>query len=423
MNIPGQAFRRFLSPQGLGLAAFGLAPVLCLTALLVGSTHVREVILDLGPGDGPFAEGFSRPRPDSFDPYEIENGRATHWTSHEARIRLPLEAEVSALGVEVRLARHFKDRGHLELRLLGAEAERFEIGSGYREYASTRPRAAAAPLVLELRTLGRDDRGLGVSLDWVRFSLPARSRLWLTPSAWLRPILTVVLVGLVLLGGGVTLSWAAAASLLTALVVSAGLLLDPWLSFRLLRGVSETLLLPILPLMVLGRVVTARAAMDGQVTRTASALLVFGFLFRALAVNHPDFYGPDFRSHAGLTFMTREAGLDLLRAPHDWIFTPRPHQEGGGSLLRATSGLWLRRIGGIDVGLPYSVVPHALLALFPFDYDGCLVALRLVGAAFSAVPALPVAKTVPSSSIFTSAPETSVIILIVLPPVPMTRPI
>ena len=387
MRTPGRASRRFPSPKRFAVAAVGLSLVLPVGALLLGSTRVREVALDLGPGDGPFTLGFSRPRPDAFDPYEIENGQATHWTSHEARIRLPLEVDAPAVTVEVRLARHFKDRGHLELCLLGAEAERFEIGSGYREYATTLPRAEATPLVLELRTDGRDDRGLGVSLDWVRFRSPPGSRLRLTGTSRLRPILTVALVGLVLLGGGVTLPWAAAASLLLALATSAGLLLDPWLTFRLLRGVPETLLLPILPLLVLGRVLAARSAMDGQVARTAAALLVFGFLFRALAVNHPDFYYPDFRSHAGLALMTREAGLDLLRAPHDWIFTPRPHQERGGALLRATSGLWLKRIGGMDVGLPYSVLPHALLALFPLDYDGCLVALRLVGAAFSAVPA------------------------------------
>ena len=379
MNVKG--------PRVLGLAVFGLAAALCSGALFLGSFRVREVVLDLGPGDGPFTEGFSRPRPEAFDPYEIEDGLATHWTSHEARIRLPLEVVAPAVGVEVRLARHFKDRGNLELRLLGTAAERFEIGSGYREYATTLEPAPGAPLVLELTTEGRDDRGLGVSLDWVRFHLPARSRLRLSGLSGLRPIFTMALVGLVLMGGGATLPWAAAASLLVALAASAGLLADPWLTFRFLRGVPETLLLLILPLVALGRALAARAAMDARVAPAASAILVFAFLFRAFAVNHPDFYYPDFRSHAGLVETTREAGLDLLRAPHDWIFTPRPHQEKGGPLLRATSGLWLLRIGGVDVGLPYSVLPHALLGLLPLDYDGCLLALRLGGAAFSAVPA------------------------------------
>ena len=377
---------RVKGPRLLGLAAFGLAALLCPGAVFVGSTRVREVVLDLGPGDGPFTEGFSRPRPEAFDPYEIEDGRTTHWTSHEARIRLPLEIVAPAVGIEVRLARHFKDRGNLELRL-GGTAERFEIGSGYREYATTIAPFPRTPLVLELRTEGRDDRGLGVSLDWVRFHLPERSRLRLSGPSGLRPILTVALTGLVLFAGGVTFPAAAAASLLVAIAASAGLLLDPWLTFRLLRGVPEALLLPILPLVVLGRALAARAAMDPGVARTASVLLAAGFLLRAVAVNHPDFYYPDFRSHAGLVEMTREAGLDLLRSPHDWIFTPRPYQERGGPLLRATSGLWLKRIGGIDVGLPYSVLPHALLALFRLDYDGCLAALRLAGAAFAAVPA------------------------------------
>ena len=125
--------------------AAGLALLLSLGAGLRGA-RLREVALELGPGDGPFTNGFARPRPDAFDPYEIDGGIATHWTTHDARIALPLVvAEAEALGVRLRFARHFADRGHLEVRLAGQEVARFEIGRGYADYDATLSRPGRAP--------------------------------------------------------------------------------------------------------------------------------------------------------------------------------------------------------------------------------------------------------------------------------------
>jgi hypothetical protein len=111
------------------------------------------------------------------------------------------------------------------------------------------------------------------------------------------------------------------------------------------------------------------------------------FLLRAAALNHPFFYNPDLRIHAGLVKVVREAGLDLLRAPAEWLYTPRDARKQEGPAVRATSGLWLRSLHGVSFGLPYSLAPHALLAPLPLDYDGLLTALKLLGAFASALPA------------------------------------
>ena len=129
------------------------------------------------------------------------------------------------------------------------------------------------------------------------------------------------------------------------------------------------------------------AAAPQAVPLAAARAPAAGFLLRVPPLNHPEFYNPDYRTHAGLVEVARKAGLDLLRSPSSWLFTPREAQAPGDPLRRATSGLWLRRVGERDVGLPYSILPHAVLSLLPLDYDGRLAALRMAGAFFAALPA------------------------------------
>ncbi|PYQ45448.1 MAG: hypothetical protein DMF77_04170, partial [Acidobacteria bacterium] len=89
------------------------------------------------------------------------------------------------------------------------------------------------------------------------------------------------------------------AAVLTApwsLAAVAGLLLDPWLTHRLLRGLP-------LALTLFGGIGLAaaawrrrRGALSAESLRVLAALALAAFLLRALAVNHPDFYYPDLRT-------------------------------------------------------------------------------------------------------------------------------
>jgi hypothetical protein len=369
-------------------AALGLLILLGpLAATLTGARNLASIRLDLGPGDGPYTSGFLRPNPESFDPYELKEGVATHWTSHDARIHLPLEVLAPALGLEMRFARHFADRGRLEVRLAGTEAARFEVLKGYQEYTTTVALSGATPLLLDLHTEATNDRGLGVSLDWVRFDLPPQARVRLRGPTRLRPLATLTLVVLVLLGAGFAFRTAILLALPVATLACAFLLTDPWLLVRLLRGVPEALLLLVVPTAVLFRWLAGRGSAPVPGLRLATGLLLLVFLLRALALNHPAFFNPDLRIHASLVRVVREARLDLLRAPAAWLYTPREANRQEGPSVRATSGLWLRSLRGVSFGLPYSLAPHALLAPLPLDYDGLLTALKLLGAFAAALTA------------------------------------
>lgn len=362
------------------LVLVGCLPVL---ANLRGAPGPREILLDFGPGDGPYSRGFAVP--ESFDPYEIEGGLSTHWTTHAAQVVLPLEVEASAVQVKLRFARHLPDKGFVDLRLSGAEGERIAVRRGFQEYETTIALGGRKPLALDLRVDARDDRNLGLSMDWARFAVPAGGRVRLSGGG-LRPSVTVLLVAAIFFVAGFATRSVLLLILPLAIALAAGVLHDPWLTVRVLRGLPEALVVLVLPAAGLIRW-SRRASPPTPEPLLATTLLVFVFLLRAAALNHPFFYNPDLRIHAGLVKVVREAGLDLLRAPAEWLYTPRDARKQEGPAVRATSGLWLRSLHGVSFGLPYSLAPHALLAPLPLDYDGLLTALKLLGAFASALPA------------------------------------
>jgi hypothetical protein len=349
--------------------AFGLVAVLLLplAAALRGARGPREVHLNCGPGDGPYTSGFTSPRPESFDPYEIQDQVATHWTTHDARIELPLTVDAPAAGVALRFARHLADRGHLEVRLGGQPAARFEILKGYQDYETTRALSGPTPLVLDLHTDAQDDRGLGVSLDWVRLDLPRASQLRLRGAARFRPTLALSLLLLLLIAGGVAPAWAVGASSVPSLLSAFGLLRDPWLVHRLTTGVPEALFL-LLPIVFLLRRALVR---EGRVAlphfRLALVLFLAVALPRALLVNHPDYYYPDLMIHARLAKLMHRAGPESILRPD--LFLGR-FQEARHSFS----------------GMPYSLAFHLPLAVLDPAYDHTMTALKVGGAFLSTLP-------------------------------------
>jgi hypothetical protein len=360
--------------------------LLVLLAAALGARGARTVTLDLGPGDGPFTRGFTSPRAASFDPYERRDGAFNHWTGRDARIVLPLEVRAPSVGVRFRFARHLPERGTLEARVAGSSV-RWEVRGGYQDYEGAFRVEPPVPLELDLHLEAADDRPLGVSADVLRFDLPEGAQVRLYGPAFWRPPVAVALGTLVLLVVGGRPRAAAALGLALALPAACGLLADPWLTYRLLRGVPETLAGVGLPGLALLGWLAGRGTIGGSALVRAAALLTLLFAARAAAVNHPRFYYPDLRLHAGLVAMVREAGVDVLRAPATWLYTPRPGEEQAEGLKRATSGLWLREVAGVPIGLPYSVAFHGLLAPLRLDYDATLCAVRLAGALASSLAA------------------------------------
>jgi hypothetical protein len=355
-------------PRALLRFSLPLLPALLpLAAAVLGARGPREVALNFGPGDGPYTQGFTVPNPVTFDPYEIHDGVATHWTTHDARVELPLEAQAPALQLSLRFARHFADRGHVDLRLAGRDVGRLDVGRGYQEYRLTTALSDETPLQLDLHVEARDDRNLGLSLDWLRVALPSGSRLRLLGMARWRPAATVALVGVLLLILGFSPAAAAALASLPALVAAFGLLEDPWLVHRLLTGLPEALLLfgGVAALAV--RHVAKQDGLEEGDGRFVGCLVLATLLVRALLVNHPDFYYPDFMIHTRVAKLLARDGLGALLAPAAFCAS---FQEARNSV----------------VGMPYSIVFHVPFALLDWPYDRTLSTLKLAGVFLSVLP-------------------------------------
>ena len=363
--------------QALLLATLILVPT---AAAQRGASGPARVRLNLGPGDRPYLSGF-------FPEYEIDAGVALQWSRPEARISLPL-AFTGPGALQLRFGPPPEGPSRVDVvlgekPLGGFECCRHRALQRQKLDAST---GTATPVTAVLRVSGPKIAERGLLLDWIQLDLAAGARLWLTGLARFRPAALVGLVFLVLWTAGFSATTAAALTTPLALGLALALVRDPWLVHLVLRLLPETLLFAVLPLVVLGRLVAERGRLPTATLRTAVGLATLAFLGRAAALNHPDFYHPDLRTHARLVSVVRGAGWDLLRAPARYLYTPREQPAAADSLIRTTSGLWLRRIAGVDVGLPYSLALHSLLAPLGLSDDAKIAALKVLGAFFSAVP-------------------------------------
>jgi hypothetical protein len=356
----------------LRTALLALLPALLpLLAAFRGATGPRAVELNLGPGDGPYLDGFA-------PAWEIgEDGAAHHWTRREARVTLPLEA-TGPLDLLYRFAP--PPGGGLVSVVAAGRVDRFEAAADrWDERRLVLPSGPRAPLALRLQVEGRDPRDLGLRLDFVRFELSAASRLWLRGPARFRAAATVALVALLLAGAGVSLRVVLALGGLTALLAAAGLLADPWLTHRLLTGVPEALVVCGVPGLVLGHVFAARGLLSGGDLRAVAILFASSLLVRLVPLNHPAFFHPDLRTHARIAAHVRHLGWSFFRNPYQGLW--RTAGEEG----RVASGMWIKSIGGAAVGLPYAVAFHATLGLFDLEQDSAMTATRVAGGAAAAL--------------------------------------
>lgn len=343
------------------IAALVALPAL---AALRGSTLGRAVTLNLGPGDSPYLSGFA-PR------YEIDDKVATHWTSYDARVELPLELE-GAAELAFRYARVLPETARVEVRFAGAAVDRFERRGGLFETRRI-PVAAAdgQPLAVSFAIDSHDQRRLGLRLDWLRFEPPPGARVKLRGPARWRAAFLVASAGFLLAYAGWSLSTTALFLAPLSLAASAGLLLDPWLTHRLLAGLPELLLALGTAAVAFGRGLVRRGLAGPYALRALAALCSGAFLLRAAAVNHPDFYYPDLRTHARLVESVAERGLDFFLHPARAI---------------AEHGVWLTEAHGRSYAFPYSPAFHLPFVPLGLPYDARIGAMKLWAAALSVVP-------------------------------------
>jgi hypothetical protein len=350
-------------PETLAAVALVAAP---LVAAWIGARGPQTIVVNLGPGDAPYVTGFA-------PEYEIDDKVGTHWTTYHAAVDAPVEVRGPA-ALAYRYARVFGETAQVDVSFPGRPVDHF---------------AARGGAVLERRTdLGvlpptrlhvgvdadsheRKDRSL--KLDWIRLDLGPDSRVRLLGLAAVRPALVVVLVlALHLLAGwdlrravALTAPWSAAAVV--------GLVRDPWLTHRLLRGIPPALVLFGGAGMVAAAMLRRRGRLGAGSLRTPAALAMAAFLLRALAVNHPDFYYPDLRTHARLVEKVQQGGLDFFVHPSRYIWE---------------HGVWRTEAYGKTYAFPYTPAFHLTFAALNLSYDTCLVAMKLAAAALSVVPIL-----------------------------------
>ena len=342
----------------LGLVA---VPVL---AALWGAAGPQRMALNLGPGDGPYVQGFA-------PSYEIDDKLASHWTTYHAAIELPLKVRGGAT-VSYRFSRVFPETAVVEVSLNGAAVDRFSCRGGVWVQRRARVESVGTGRLrigLEADSHERRDRGL--KLDWVRLETEAGSRVRLVGVAVWLPALVLALVYVL----HRLSAWSAPRSLLLTIpwvaVASWGLLRDPWLVHRLIRGLPWALLVFGLAGVAVGRWLVRRGSASQQGLRMVGALCIGAFLLRALLVNHPDFYYPDLRTHARLVGVVQEAGLRFFVTPSRYIWE---------------HGVWRTEAYGRTYAFPYSPAFHIPFALLGLGYDSLLVALKLGAVAVSTVP-------------------------------------
>ncbi|HEY2944117.1 MAG TPA: hypothetical protein VGN09_16910 [Vicinamibacteria bacterium] len=346
---------------GVGLVLLVLASPLA--ASWWGARGPFDVTLNLGPGDAPYLAGFT-------SSYEIDDRVATHWTTYDAAVELPLVVSGGPMTVSYRFARVFPQTAVVEVLFGGGVVDRFECRGGrFLERAARLGARGPTPVVVGLHADSHEGQNLGLKLDWVR--LAGTGRVTLRGGARVAPVVVIaLLLGLHVLAGWdlrraalLTAPWAAAASY--------GLLRDPWLVHELLRGVVLALALFGLAGVSIGRVLLARGRATAPDVRAVAALALATFLLRALAVNHPDFYYPDLRTHARLVQVVHAAGLAFFRTPAAYIWE---------------HGVWRTEAYGRTYAFPYTPAFHLPFALVPFGYDGLITAMKLAAAALTTVP-------------------------------------
>ncbi len=348
----------------LAPAAVGLLPV---AAALVGARGPCLVELNLGPGDAPYVSGFA-------PEYEIYDRLATHWTTYNAGVTLPLSVDGAAPSASYRYARVFGQTAQVDVRdATGRTLDHFSArgGAWLERQAPVAAEPGALDLSIQADSHEREDRGL--MLDWVRFDVPAGGRVRLSGSArWLPALLIATLMTLLRL-----LGWSTRATALLALplatALAAGLLLDPWLVHRLLRGLPLALALFGLAGAAAGRWLHARGRVSVNTLRVVGALAVTAFLLRAAAVNHPDFYYPDQRTHARLVEQLQKDGLQFFATPSRSI---------------EDHGVWRTYAYDRVHAFPYTPAFHLPFAALRLPYDTLLLAMKLTAAAVSVVPLL-----------------------------------
>ena len=370
----------------------GIFLFLPLVAAWMGSSGPLTIDFNLGPGDAPYLEGF-------LPAYEIDEKLATHWTTYDATIALPLRVEGGPVDVDYRYARVFGETAEIEVDVSGVLIDKFARRGGAFEERRGSVAALDGPLSFTVRCDSHERQNMGIKLDWVRFELGERSSVRLVGWAFWQPLVITLLLLVVWIASGAGVARAATLTAPFALALALGLSSDPWLTHRLVRGLSIAVPLFGLAVLGLGRLIK----IDRTTLRLVFGFMLVAFLVRAALVNHPDFYYPDLRTHVRLVGFVQDAGLDFLVSPSSVI---------------TEHNVWVTEAYEQTYAFPYTPAFHLSFAFFDLGYDTLVLTLKLVAAAISTVPIALVwafARSICFAGFASPVPVVGAILMIVIP--------
>jgi hypothetical protein len=334
-----------------------------------GVSSLRGLRLHFGPGDGPYVSGF-------LPEYEINDARALHWSRRQAVVTLPLVVSGGPGTIVCRFGPPPLAPGEeaeVEVTLDQAPIDRFTLRrGGMQERRIEVPVLHSRPLTLGFSVRYPGTRDLGLWMDWLDIDLGPQGSARLNGGSRVHALLTVAVLFVSLCAAG----WSSGpAALLTApasLGIAIGVWRDPWLTQRLLTGVPETLTVLGVVAVVASWIARKRFWGSASDSRVLVALVLAGFLLRALVVNTPGYYHPDLRSHAKVVLAMRKAGPFAF-----WTSPVERLREAEISQKPVGSGIF---------SFPYPVAFHFPFVLGPKDYDALITAFKLYGAALSMLP-------------------------------------
>ena len=113
--------------------------------------------------------------------WEIDpDGRATHWTSYESTIRLPLGFRGGRARLTYHFSRVYGQTADVEIRVNGVTADWFRVQGGdyvERSFELSRSVLETSPLAIDIQTDSHERRNRGLRMDWLELeAVDGRSR-------------------------------------------------------------------------------------------------------------------------------------------------------------------------------------------------------------------------------------------------------
>ena len=316
------------------------AVVMGTLAVFMGHRLASAAMVDLGPTDYSYVEGFR----------ELEKDGPVHfrWTAVPAsEMRVPIRF-CGPGSLRLRVRRHFVDPALLSVSMsgtvLGQRGVQARQDHPYEvlEFPVTKAFCGSDVSIL-LESEVQNDRPLGVAVDWVEFR--SQAGFSATPASLSRgaAVLIVLAGGLALVGAGWPLIVGLSGT--TSLLLGSVLALDPVAGERILRGALPALFLSLAVGLLMSRLTAVRELSVSQ--RVTLFVIVFATLISRLAFLHPQAFYPDYRVHALVQETLDRQGLSGFL---DQLFE-----------LQYARSLGLQQIDGLWYPFPYPPGAYVLV--------------------------------------------------------------